>query len=159
MNNMDPSREPVIVAAVRTAVGRAKKGSLVTYRPDEMAVAVIQELLQRTPELDPAEIDDFILGCAFPEGEQGMNMARMVSLASGLPVTVPAETINRFCSSGLQSIAHAAYAIAAGQIEVAIAGGVACLITGNKSHFPRKSRQGIKILSPSEFIDFYRKNN
>jgi acetyl-CoA acyltransferase len=123
MNNIDPSREPVIVAAVRTAVGRAKKGSLVTYRPDDMAVAVIQELLQRTPELDPTEIDDFVLGCAFPEGEQGMNMARMVSLAAGLPVSVPAETINRFCSSGLQSIAHAAYAIATGQIEVAIAGG------------------------------------
>jgi len=123
MNHLDASREPVIVAAARTAIGKAKRGSLVTVRPDEMAAAVIKELLIRTPGLDPAEIDDLILGCAFPEGEQGMNMARMVGLRAGLPVSVPAETINRFCSSGLQSIAHAAFAIIAGQIETAIAGG------------------------------------
>jgi acetyl-CoA acyltransferase len=123
MNNLDPSREPVIVAAARTAVGKAKRGSLATFRPDDMAVAVIKELLKRAPGLDPAEIDDVVIGCAFPEGEQGMNMARMVVLASGLPYTVPAETINRFCSSGLQSIAHAAFAIMAGQLQVAIAGG------------------------------------
>lgn len=123
MSEMNPLREPVIVAAARTAIGKAKRGSLVTTRPDEMAVAVIKELLRRTEGLDPAEIDDVILGCAFPEGEQGMNMTRMVSLAAGLPDSVPAETINRFCSSGLQSIAHAAFAIMAGQIEVAIAGG------------------------------------
>ena len=123
MNHLDPTREPVIVAAARTAVGKAKRGSLASTRPDVMAVAVIQELLKRLPALDPAEIEDVILGCAFPEGEQGMNMTRMVSLAAGLPYTVPAETINRFCSSGLQSIAHAAFAIMAGQIQVAIAGG------------------------------------
>ncbi len=120
----DPSREPVIVAAARTAVGKAKRGSLATTRPDEMAAAVISDLLIRTPALDPEEVDDVILGCAFPEGEQGMNMARMVSLRAGLPDSVPAETINRFCSSGLQSIAHAAFAIMAGQMQVAIAGGV-----------------------------------
>jgi len=124
MKNLDPTREPVIVAAARTAIGKARRGSLVTTRPDEMAAMVIQELLKRAPALRPAEIDDVILGCAFPEGEQGMNMARMVSLRSGLPHSVPAETINRFCSSGLQSIAHAAFALIAGQIEVAIAGGV-----------------------------------
>ncbi|HSF80070.1 MAG TPA: acetyl-CoA C-acyltransferase [Anaerolineales bacterium] len=123
MNHLDPTREPVIVAAARTPVGKAKRGSLATTRPDEMAAAVIQELLKRAEGLDPAEIDDFILGCAFPEGEQGMNMARMVALSSSLPLTVPAETINRFCSSGLQSIAHAAFAIMAGQIQTAIAGG------------------------------------
>lgn len=123
MNSNDPSREPVIVSAARTAIGKAKRGSLATYRPDEMAAMVIQDLLKRTEALDPAEIDDVVLGCAFPEGEQGMNMARLVALRSGLPYSVPAETINRFCSSGLQSIAHAAYAIMAGQIEVAIAGG------------------------------------
>jgi acetyl-CoA acyltransferase len=88
-----------------------------------MAAAVIADLLKRAPALDPAEVDDVVLGCAFPEGEQGMNMARMVSLRAGLPNTVPAETINRFCSSGMQSIAHTAYAIMAGQIQVAIAGG------------------------------------
>ena len=124
MRKLDPKYEPVIVTAVRTAIGKAKRGSLATYRPDQMAAEVIQELLQRTQALDPAEIDDVILGCAFPEGPQGMNMARMVSLRAGLPVSVPAETINRFCTSGLQSIAHAAYAIMAGQIEVALAGGV-----------------------------------
>ncbi len=123
MNKIDPSFEPVIVAAARTAVGKAKRGSLATYRPDKMAALVIRDLLARAPALDPAEVDDVILGCAFPEGEQGMNMARMVALASGLPYTVPAETINRFCSSGLQSIAHGAYSIMAGQAEVVIAGG------------------------------------
>ncbi len=121
--NMEPSREPVIVAAARTAVGRAKRGGLATVRPDEMAAAVIGDLLKRAPAIKPAEIDDVILGCAFPEGEQGMNMARLVALRAGLPDSVPAETINRFCSSGLQSIAHAAFAIMAGQMQVAIAGG------------------------------------
>ncbi|MGW8250537.1 MAG: acetyl-CoA C-acyltransferase [Anaerolineales bacterium] len=123
MNNNNSKRQPVIVAAARTAVGKAKRGSLVTTRPDEMAAAVINELLRRAPALDPTDVDDVILGCAFPEGEQGMNMARMVALRAGLPVSVPAETINRFCSSGLQSIAHAAFAIMAGQTDVAIAGG------------------------------------
>lgn len=123
MNYSDPNREPVIVAAARTAVGKAKRGSLATVRPDELAATVIRDLLQRAPALDPAEVDDVILGCAFPEGEQGMNMSRMVALRAGLPNSVPAETINRFCSSGLQSIAHAAFAIIAGQMQVAIAGG------------------------------------
>ena len=123
MGVLDPSHEPVIVAAARTAVGKAKRGSLATVRSDEMAAAVIRDLLKRVEALNPAEIDDVILGCAFPEGEQGMNMARMVSLRAGLPNSVPAETINRFCSSGLQSIAHAAFAIMAGQAQVMIAGG------------------------------------
>jgi acetyl-CoA acyltransferase len=117
------TREAVIVSAVRTPVGKAKRGSLVTVRPDDMAATVIKELLKRTPKLDPAEVEDVVLGCAFPEGEQGMNMARMVALRAGLPVSVPGETINRYCSSGVQSIAHAAYAIIAGDIDVAIAGG------------------------------------
>ncbi|GAB4522329.1 MAG: thiolase family protein [Anaerolineales bacterium] len=117
------SREPVIVAAARTAVGKARRGSLATTRPETMMAAVIQELLRRSPGLDPAEIEDFVLGCAFPEGQQGMNMARLVGLKAGLPESVPAETINRFCSSGLQSIAHISYAIMSGQIEVGLAGG------------------------------------
>ena len=117
------TREAVIVSAVRTPVGKAKRGGLATVRPDDLAVAVINELLKRTPELDPAEIEDVVIGCAFPEGEQGMNMARMIALSAGLPDTVPAETINRFCSSGVQAIAHAAYAIQSGDIDVAIAGG------------------------------------
>jgi acetyl-CoA acyltransferase len=116
-------KDAVIVSAVRTPVGKAKRGGLATVRPDEMAALVIQELLRRTPNLDPAEIEDVVIGCAFPEGEQGMNMARMIALRAGLPHTVPGETINRFCSSGVQAIAHAAYAIMTGDIEVAIAGG------------------------------------
>ncbi|MCS6906437.1 MAG: acetyl-CoA C-acyltransferase [Anaerolineales bacterium] len=124
MATKDPSRIPVIVAAARTAVGKAKRGSLATTRPEELASAVVQDLFKRAPGLEPQMVDDLILGCAFPEGEQGMNIARLVGLRAGLPVSVAAETINRFCSSGLQSIAHAAYAILAGQIEVAIAGGV-----------------------------------
>jgi acetyl-CoA acyltransferase len=123
MNMNDASRDPVIVAAARTAVGKAKRGSLTTFRPDEMAVAVIEELLKRAEGLKPVEINDVILGCAFPEGEQGLNMARLVALKAGLPVSVPAETINRFCSSGLQSIAHAAFGIMAGQMDCAFAGG------------------------------------
>ena len=123
-NKLPPSNDPVIVAAARTPVGRAKKGSLATVRPEEMAAAVIKELLKRAEPLKPEEIDDLVIGCAFPEGYQGMNMARLIGFQAGLPVSVPAETINRFCSSGVQSIAHAAFAIMAGQIEVAIAGGV-----------------------------------
>jgi len=118
------SREVVVVTAVRTPVGKAKRGALATTRPDELAALVVGEALNRTPGLDLAEVDDLILGCAFPEGEQGMNMARLVGLQAGLPDSVPGETINRFCSSGLQSIAHAAYAIMARQADVVIAGGV-----------------------------------
>jgi acetyl-CoA acyltransferase len=123
MSEIESNRDPVIVAAARTPVGKAKRGGLATFRPDEMASEVIQELLRRAPALDPSDIDDVILGCAFPEGEQGLNMARLVALRSNLPITVPAETINRFCSSGLQAIAHAAFAIMAGQMQVAISGG------------------------------------
>jgi acetyl-CoA acyltransferase len=117
------TREAVIVSAARTPVGKAKRGSLATVRPDDLAATVIKELLKRTPNLDPAEIEDVVIGCAFPEGEQGMNMARMIALRAGLPISVPGETINRYCSSGVQSIAHAAYAIMSGDIDVAIAGG------------------------------------
>src|SRR5512142_383809 len=117
------TKDAVIVSAVRTPVGKAKRGGLATVRPDEMAATAIQALLKRTPNLDPAQIEDVVIGCAFPEGEQGLNMARMIALRAGLPDSVPAETINRYCSSGVQSIAHAAYAIQSGQIETAIAGG------------------------------------
>src|SRR5574341_163284 len=116
-------KDAVIVSAVRTPVGKAKKGGLATVRPDELAATVINELLKRTPNLDPSEIEDVVFGCAFPEGEQGLNMARMIALRAGLPDSVPAETINRYCSSGVQSIAHVAYAIRSGDIEIAIAGG------------------------------------
>src|SRR5512142_1380622 len=116
-------RDAVIVSAVRTPVGKAKRGGLATVRPDEMGATVIQALLRRTPAVDPAQIDDVVMGCAFPEGEQGLNMARMIALRAGLPNSVPGETINRYCASGVQAIAHAAYAIRSGQMDVAIAGG------------------------------------
>jgi acetyl-CoA acyltransferase len=117
-------KEAVIVSAVRTPIGKAKRGGMATVRPDEMGSTVIKELLNRTPGLDPAQIEDVVLGCAFPEGEQGMNVARTISIRSGLPDTVPAETINRYCASGVQSIAHIAQAIRSGDIETGIGGGV-----------------------------------
>ena len=119
------SREAVIVAACRTPVGKAVKGATRDVRADEMAAAVLAELLRRTQgRLDPAEIDDVILGCAFPEGDQGLNMARPVTLRAGLPADIPAMTINRFCSSGLQAIAIASERIIANGADVIIAGGV-----------------------------------
>lgn len=116
-------KDAVIVSAVRTPVGKAKRGGLATVRPDEMAASAIQALLTRTPNLDPAQIEDVVFGCAFPEGEQGLNMTRMIALRAGLPDSVPAETVNRYCASGVQSIAHVAYAVQSGQIEIGIAGG------------------------------------
>ena len=116
-------REAVIVAIARTAVAKAPRGTLRSTRPDDMAAAVIREVLRRVPELDPAEIEDVILGCAMPEAEQGNNVARVASLRAGLPVTCSAMTVNRFCSSGLQAIALAAERILAGFAEVILAGG------------------------------------
>src|SRR5438093_6646540 len=115
--------EAVIVSAVRTAVGKAPNGSLRGTRPDELAAAVIGEALRRAPGIDAADIDDVILGCAMPEGEQGMNVARIASLRAGVPVTASAITVNRFCSSGLQSIAYAAERIMCGFGRAAVAGG------------------------------------
>ena len=115
--------EAVIVSAVRTPVGRAFKGSLRATRPDDLAALAIKEALARVPGLDAKEIDDVILGCAMPEGEQGMNVARIAALRAGLPVETSAMTINRFCSSGLQAIALAAERIRGGSAEVIVAGG------------------------------------
>src|SRR5882762_6502381 len=106
--------EAVIVSAVRTPVGRAYKGTLRASRPDDLAALVITEAIARVPGLTPAEVDDVILGCAMPEGEQGMNVARIAALRAGLPVETSAMTINRFCSSGLQAIALAADRIRGG---------------------------------------------
>ena len=114
----------VIVSAARTAVGKAPRGTLRTTRPEEMAAATVRAVLERAPAVDAADIDDVILGCAMPEAEQGMNVARIASLRAGLPVEVPAQTVNRFCSSGLQTIALAAQQIMSGMGEAVIAGGV-----------------------------------
>ena len=116
-------REVVLVSSVRTPVGRAYKGTLRATRPDELAAVAIKGALDRVPQLDPNEIEDVILGCAMPEAEQGMNVARIASLRAGLPEQISAMTINRFCSSGLQSIAMAAERIQAGGAEVIVAGG------------------------------------
>src|SRR5437667_4343967 len=116
-------RQAVIVSSVRTPVGRAFKGTLRATRPDELGAIAIQGALERVPQLDPKEIEDVILGCAMPEAEQGMNVARIASLLAGLPVESSAITINRFCSSGLQAIAMAAERIMSGGAEVVVAGG------------------------------------
>src|SRR5688572_31604013 len=116
-------KEAVIVSAVRTAVGKAPNGALRTTRPDEMGAVVITEALRRAPGLDPAEVADAILGCAMPEAEQGLNVARIASLRAGIPVPASAVTVNRFCSSGLQSIASAAERIMAGFASTIVAGG------------------------------------
>jgi acetyl-CoA acyltransferase len=116
-------REAVIVSSVRTAVGKAYKGALRATRPDDLAATAIREAIARVKGLDPKEIEDVILGCAMPEAEQGMNVARIASLRAGLPVEVSAMTINRFCSSGLQAIALAAERIRSGSSEVIVAGG------------------------------------
>ena len=115
--------EAVIVSSVRTPVGRGFKGSLRTTRPDDLAALVIREALARVPALNPKQIDDVILGCAMPEGEQGMNVARIAALRAGLPVETSAMTVNRFCASGLQAIAQAAERIRGGGAQVIIAGG------------------------------------
>lgn len=117
-------QEAVITATVRTPVGRAARGVLKDTRPDDLASLVIAEALRRVPQLAADEVEDVILGCAIPEGPQGMNIARIAALEAGLPYTVPAQTVNRFCSSGLQTIAQAAERIMAGFADVILAGGV-----------------------------------
>ncbi len=116
-------QDAFIVAAKRTAVGKAVKGSLAQVRPDDLGAYVIQDVLKQVPNLDPAAIDDCIIGCSFPEGEQGMNMARIMTLRAGLPIEVCGMTINRFCSSGLQAISLAADRIRLGEAEAMLAGG------------------------------------
>src|SRR5689334_14155598 len=115
--------EAVIVDCLRTAVGKAPRGTLRNNRPDDLAAAVFNELLRRHPQVDKGSIDDVILGCANPEAESGMNVARVATMRAGLPDTVPAVTINRFCSSGLQAIAMAAEKIRSGGADTIIAGG------------------------------------
>ena len=128
-------RNAVIVSAARTAVGKAPKGTLRTTRPDELAAAVINAVIERSG-IDKNEVEDVVLGCAFPEAEQGMNMARIVALRAGMPVTTAGQTVNRFCSSGLQTIATAAQQIMAGMGDVIIAGGAESMsmvpMIGNK---------------------------
>jgi len=115
-------KQAVIVSGARTAVGRAPRGSLRASRPDDMAGAAIAEALRRAEGLDPAEVEDVLLGCAITEGSQGLNVARIAAQRAGLPETVPGQTVNRFCSSGLQTIASAAERIMAGFATTLVAG-------------------------------------
>ena len=124
METQKNPRDPVVVAALRTAVGKGNKGSLKWTRPDDLMAAILKAVVDSVPALDPADIDDVIVGTATPEAEQGLNVGRIAMLRAGLPESVPAETINRFCSSGVQSIAHGAERILAGWADVILAGGV-----------------------------------
>ena len=117
-------RDAVIVSAVRTAVGRAPRGALRETPPDALGMAAVREALARAPGLDPAAVEDVVLGCAMPEGGQGLNVARQVALGAGLPVSTAAMTVNRFCASGLQSLALAHGAVAGGVADVVVAGGM-----------------------------------
>jgi acetyl-CoA acyltransferase len=130
-------KEAVIVSAVRTAVGRAPRGSLRNTRPDDLAGWVVKEALNRAPGVKPEEIDDVVIGCSFPEAEQGLNVARLIAYIAGLPYQVPGQTVNRFCSSGLQAIAIGAEHIMCGFADVIVAGGVESMsmvpMGGNKT--------------------------
>jgi acetyl-CoA acyltransferase len=117
-------KEAVVVSAVRTAVGKAPRGILKDTRPDDIGALIIQEAVARVPGLKAEEIDDVVIGCAFPESDQGLNLARVLAMRAGFPFTVPGQTVNRFCSSGLQAIATAAYEIMVGAQDVMVAGGV-----------------------------------
>lgn len=128
--------DAVIVSAVRTPIGKARKGSLRAVRPETLAAVAIREAVARVPGLEPSHVDDVILGCAMPEAEQGMNLARIAALRAGLPYAVAAQTVNRFCASGLQAIANAAYQLMSGQADVIVAGGVESMsLVSMSGHF------------------------
>lgn len=137
------TREAVIVAASRTAVGKAKRGATRNWRSDEMAAAVIREVMKQAEGLDPQEIDDVIIGCAMPEGAQGLNFARTIALRAGLPVEIPGMTVNRFCSSGLQTIALAA--------ERIIANGADCIIAGGAETMSKVPMSGFRV-NPNPYM-------
>ena len=137
------TREAVIVAASRTAVGKALKGTTKNMRSDDMMAAVIEELMKQADGLDPATVDDVIVGCAMPEASQGLNFARTIALRAGLPVDVPGQTVNRFCSSGLQTIAMAA--------ERIIANGADCIIAGGAETMSLVPMTGFRT-SPNQYL-------
>jgi acetyl-CoA C-acetyltransferase len=139
--------EPVIVATTRSPIGRAFKGSMVDLRPDDLTCTIVQAVLDQVPQLDPAEIDDLMLGCGLPGGEQGFNMARVVSVLAGLP-DVPGCTITRYCSSSLQTIRMAAHAIKAGEGDAFVAAGVECV-----SRFAKGSSDSLPDTQNPKFAD------
>src|SRR6188472_2451044 len=139
--------DAVIVAAARTPVGKAPAGTLRTTRPDELAAIVLREVLARAPGISPGDVDDVIIGCAMPEAEQGMNVARLASLRAGVPVTASAVTVNRFCASGLQAIAYAAERVMVGGSSAVLAGG-----TESMSMIPMG---GFKVAPNPALVDSY----
>jgi acetyl-CoA acyltransferase len=147
-------REAVIVEGVRTAVGKAKRGASRTIRADDLMATVIRELMRRTEgALKSEDIDDVELGCAMPEGSQGLNIARQVVIRAGLPLSVPGQTINRFCSSGLQSIAAAAYRIMAGDAEVIIAGGMETMSLVPMTGFRISPNPALALSEPEVYMN------
>ncbi len=146
------AREAVLVAGARTAVGRAKRGTLKNYRAEDMAAEAVKAAWERTGDLDKALVDDVVIGCAMPEGSQGLNMARPVSLHAGFPDSVPAMTINRFCSSGLQAIAQSCERIIAGGADVIIAGGVESMSMVPMTGFRISPHPGIVQYMPEVYI-------
>ncbi|TVY01310.1 thiolase family protein [Cohnella terricola] len=146
------SREAVIVSAVRTAVGRGKKGGFAQTRAEDLGAAVVRESVRRVPGLRPSDVDDVVLGCAMPEGEQGTNVARLITLLAGLPVEVPAVTVNRFCASGLQAIAQAAAAIHSGLADTVVAGGVESMSRIPMMGFKPSPHPGLCDAMPSAYM-------
>ncbi len=145
-------KEAVLVAGARTAVGRANKGALRTYRPEDMVKAVLQAAWTRAGDFDKAIVDDIVIGCAFPEGTQGLNMARSVGLYAGFPASVPAMTVNRFCSSGLQTIAQSCERILAGGADIIIAGGVESMSMVPMTGFRLSPHPQLVVEMPESYI-------
>ncbi len=144
-------REAVIVSAVRTPVGRANKGTYANTRPEDLGAAAVKGAVERVTGLAPEDVDDVIMGCAMPEGEQGLNMGRTISLLAGLPVSVPGVTVNRFCSSGLQTIADASARIMAGMADVIVAGGVESMSAVPMSGHTPRPHPGVVENNPALF--------
>ena len=147
------TREAVIVAATRTAVGRSKKGTTRNWRSDEMAAEVIKDLMRKAEGLDPADIDDVIIGCAMPEGAQGLNFGRSIAIRAGLPVETPGMTVNRFCSSGLQTIAMAAERIIANGADCIIAGGAETMSLVPMTGFRVNPNPGLVHENPEVYMN------
>jgi acetyl-CoA acyltransferase len=145
-------REAVIVSGARTAVGRSKRGTLVNYRAEDMAAAVVREAWKRAGDLDKSIVDDVVIGCAFPEGSQGLNMARPVAMHAGFPSSVPAMTVNRFCSSGLQTIAQSCERVIAGGADVIVAGGVESMSMVPMTGFRISPHPGLMDTIPEVYV-------
>ena len=145
-------REAVIVSGARTAVGRSKRGTLQNYRAEDMAAAVVREAWKRAGDLDKSIVDDVVIGCAFPEGSQGLNMARPVAMHAGFPDSVPAMTVNRFCSSGLQTIAQSCERIVAGGADIIVAGGVESMSMVPMTGFRISPHPGLMDTIPEVYV-------